>query len=87
MKLSGMQRVRKIEQAGFFRLDGINDGHHRERIGNAVPRAAARAMADVFGMTLLLSEEGETFMLSNVSIWVQPVAIALSVAQQEVSHV
>ena len=23
----------------------------------------------------------------NVSIWVQPVAIALSVAQQEVSHV
>ena len=71
-----------IEQAGVFRLDGINDGNHRERIGNAVPRAAARAMADVFGMTLLLSEAGETFMLSNVSIWVQPVAIALSMAQQ-----
>lgn len=49
-----------------------------------MPRAAARAMADVFGMTLLLSEAGETFMLSNVSIWVQPVAIALSLAQQKV---
>ncbi|MEG0241739.1 MAG: DNA cytosine methyltransferase [Pseudomonas sp.] len=80
-----MQRVRKIEQAQFFMLDGINDGNHRERIGNAVPRAAAKAMADVFGMTLLLSEAGETFMLSNVSIWVQPVAIALSVAQREVT--
>lgn len=78
-----MQRVRKIEQARFFLLDGVNDGNHRERIGNAVPRAAAKAMADVFGMTLLLSEAGETFMLSNVSVWVQPVAIALSVAQRE----
>lgn len=82
-----MQRVRKIEQARFFLLDGVNDGNHRERIGNAVPRAAAKAMADVFGMTLLLSEAGETFMLSNVSIRVQPVAIALSVAQQEVDRV
>lgn len=86
-EIERMQRVRKIEQAGVFMLDGINDGNHRERIGNAVPRAAARAMADVFGLTLLLSEAGETFMLSNVSIWVQPVAIALSVAQQEVGHV
>ena len=42
-------------------------------------------MADVFGMTLLLSEAGETFMLSSVAIWVQPVAVALSVAQQEVA--
>lgn len=79
-----MQHARKIEHARFFQLDGINDGSHRERIGNAVPRAAAKAMADVFGMTLLLSEAGETFMLSNVSIWVQPVAVALSVSIQEV---
>lgn len=84
-EIERMRRVRKIEQVGVFRLDGINDGNHRERIGNAVPRAAARAMADVFGMTLLLSEAGETFMLSNVSVWVQPVAIALSVEQQEVA--
>lgn len=45
---------------------------------------AAGFTADVFGMTLLLSEAGKTFTLSNVSIWVQPVAIAPSVAQQEV---
>ena len=55
------------------------------RTGAADPtRGDTAAMADVFGMTLLLSEAGETFMLSNVSIWVQPVAIALSMAQQEV---
>ncbi len=56
----------------------------RERIGNAVPPAAAEAIAGVMGTTLLLAEAGETFMLSNTPIWVRPVAVALSVAQQEV---
>ncbi|HCA5797746.1 hypothetical protein N7714_03770 [Pseudomonas aeruginosa] len=56
----------------------------RPRIGNAVPPAAAEAIAGVMGTTLLLAEQGETFMLSNTPIWVRPVAVALSVAQQEV---
>ncbi len=34
----------------------------------------------------LLAEQGETFMLSNTPIWVRPVAVALSVAQQEVQQ-
>ncbi|HBO3602625.1 TPA: DNA cytosine methyltransferase [Pseudomonas aeruginosa] len=64
-------------------LDGLSDSDWRERIGNAVPPAAAEAIAGVMGTTLLLAEAGETFMLSNTPIWVRPVAVALSVAQQE----
>lgn len=81
LEIQKEQHMRKLEQARYFQLDGINDGNHRERIGNAVPRAAARAMADVFATTLLLAEAGETFMLSSVPVWVQPLAIALSVSQ------
>lgn len=62
-------------------LDGKSDSAHRERIGNAVPPKAATAVGDVMGTTLLLAKAGETFMLSAMPIWVQPVAIALSVAQ------
>ncbi|QBI82463.1 hypothetical protein [Pseudomonas phage vB_Pae_CF63a] len=64
-------------------LDGLSDSDWRERIGNAVPPHAAEAIAGVMGTTLLLAEQGETFMLSNTPIWVRPVAMALSVAQQE----
>lgn len=67
-------------------LDGLSDSDWRERIGNAVPPAAAEAIAGVMGTTLLLAEAGETFMLSNTPIWVRPVAVALSVAQQEVQQ-
>ncbi|KAB0776259.1 DNA cytosine methyltransferase [Pseudomonas aeruginosa] len=66
-------------------LDGLSDSDWRERIGNAVPPAAAEAIAGVMGTTLLLAEAGETFMLSNTPIWVRPIAVALSVAQQEVN--
>ncbi|WP_254176763.1 hypothetical protein [Pseudomonas aeruginosa] len=62
-------------------LDGLSDSDWRERIGNAVPPAAAEAIAGVMGTTLLLASMGETFMLSSMPIWVQPVAIALSVQQ------
>lgn len=65
-------------------LDGLSDSDWRERIGNAVPPAAAEAIATVMGTTLLLAEQGETFMLSSTPIWVRQVAVGLSVAQQEV---
>ncbi|ANA74920.1 DNA cytosine methyltransferase [Pseudomonas aeruginosa] len=64
-------------------LDGLSDSDWRERIGNAVPPAAAEAIAGVMGTTLLLAEAGETFMLSNTPIWVRPVAVALSVVLPE----
>ncbi|HIE1533035.1 TPA: DNA cytosine methyltransferase [Pseudomonas aeruginosa] len=73
-----------VEPEEYLVLDGLSDSDWRERIGNAVPPAAAEAIAGVMGTTLLLAEAGETFMLSNTPIWVRPVAVALSVAQQEV---
>lgn len=78
------QYVRKIEQARFFELDGASDQAWRERIGNAVPPDAAEAIGYVMGTTILLAEAGETFMLNSMPVWVQPAAIALSVAQLEV---
>ncbi|HHW2988565.1 TPA: DNA cytosine methyltransferase [Pseudomonas aeruginosa] len=73
-----------VEPEEYLVLDGMSDKDWSERIGNAVPPHAAEAIADVMGTTLLLAEAGETFMLSNTPIWVRPVAVALSVAQQEV---
>lgn len=65
-------------------LDGLSDKDWSERIGNAVPPAAAEAIAHVMGTTLLLAAAGETFMLSSMPIWVRPVAVGLSLA--EVQH-
>ncbi len=60
-------------------LDGLSDAAWRERIGNAVPPDAAQAIADTMGRTLLMAWSGETFRLSAEPIWVQPIAMALSV--------
>lgn len=62
----------------MFKLDGDSDQAWRERIGNAVPPKAAKAVAEVMGSTLLLAESGETFQLSSTSIWVRNVALALT---------
>ncbi|MBH9024675.1 DNA cytosine methyltransferase [Pseudomonas aeruginosa] len=70
-----------VEPEEYLVLDGMSDKDWSERIGNAVPPAAAEAIAGVMGTTLLLAEAGETFMLSNTPIWVRNVAVALSVAQ------
>jgi site-specific DNA-cytosine methylase len=64
-----------------FELAGNSDEAKRERIGNAVPRATARAIASMMGKTILLAMSGETFMLSSTPVWVKPIAVALSVAQ------
>jgi site-specific DNA-cytosine methylase len=70
-----------IEPEEFLLLSGMSDQAWREHIGNMVPPDAAEAMAGVMGTTLLLAWSGETFMLSSQPIWVQPVAIAMSVSQ------
>ena len=51
-----------------------------------MPPEIAEAIAEVMGTTLLLAESGETFMLSATPLWVRPVAVALSVAQQVGRH-
>lgn len=62
-----------------FDLTGGSDQTRREWIGNAVPRAAARGMAETIGETLLLADLGETFTLSSRAIWTKPLAMALAV--------
>jgi hypothetical protein len=71
------------EPEEHFELEGLSDSAWRERIGNAVPSSAARAIAGVMGTTLLLAAAGETFMLSSVPIWVRKVALSLSVKMPE----
>ena len=68
-------------EGGHFVLEGQNDQRWREGIGNAVPLDAARAIAEVMGETLLLAGAGVTFQLSMKPVWVQPLAIAISVRQ------
>jgi len=82
LELAALQSL--VEPEEQFELDGLSDQAWRERIGNAVPPAAAEAIAHVMGTTLLLAEAGETFMLSSMPIWVQPVAVGLSVSQREI---
>jgi len=67
------------ERGEPFQMDGASDSAHRERIGNAVPRKAARAMGEVIGQAILLSRVGESFQLSASPIWVRPIATALAV--------
>lgn len=61
-----------------FELHGSSDQAWRERIGNAVPPAAACAIAEEMGRTLLLAWTGQTFALSSTPIWVRDVAVAMS---------
>lgn len=79
LELAALQSL--VEPEEFLELDGLSDQAWRERIGNAVPDYAAKAMAHTMGTTLLLAWSGETFILSSQPIWVQPFAIAISVAQ------
>ncbi|MEZ1840325.1 DNA cytosine methyltransferase [Pseudomonas putida] len=80
LELAALQSL--VEPEEQLELDGLSDQSWRERIGNAVPPAAAEAIAHVMGTTLLLAAQGETFMLSSMPIWVRPVAVDLSVSHQ-----
>lgn len=80
LELAALQSLIDPEDSWVpWQLQGENDQDWRERIGNAVPSAAATAIAEVMGETLLLAMTGETFQLNSRPIWVRPVALALSV--------
>ena len=80
LELAALQSLLDPEDSWVpWRLDGESDQAWRERIGNAVPSAAAQAIAHVMGETLLLAMTGETFRLSAQPVWVRPLAIAISV--------
>jgi site-specific DNA-cytosine methylase len=78
LELAALQSLIDPEEY-MLELAGKSDSAWRERIGNAVPCDAAAAIASVMGKTLLLAMTGETFVLDSASIWVKPLALALSV--------
>lgn len=77
LELAALQSL--FDPGEIFDLEGGSDQMKREWIGNAVPSASARGMAETIGECLLLADMGETFMLSTREIWVKPLALALSV--------
>lgn len=77
LELASLQSL--VDPEDFLELSGLSDSAWRERIGNAVPPAAAEAIASVMGTTLLLAWAGTTFALGSSPIWVKSMAIALSV--------
>lgn len=77
LELAALQSI--FDPGEIFDLEGGSDQMKREWIGNAVPSAAARGMAETIGETLLLADAGETFVLSSREIWARPLALALSV--------
>lgn len=76
LELAALQSL--VDPEEKLELDGLSDQAWRERIGNAVPPAAARAIAEEIGRTLLLAWTGQTFALSSTPIWVRDVAIAMA---------
>ena len=79
LELAALQSL--VDPEEHLELEGLSDAGWRERIGNAVPSDAAQAIAETMGRTLLMAWSGTGFMLSNLPIWVQPMAVALSVRQ------
>jgi site-specific DNA-cytosine methylase len=98
LELCGLQSIVDPEEAfGFddatglwflrkgFELESRSDAMTREWVGNAVPRASAKAMAETVGQALILARLGETFTLSSEEIWVKPLALALSVDSHQIA--
>ncbi|MBN8909485.1 MAG: DNA cytosine methyltransferase, partial [Rhodospirillales bacterium] len=79
LELAALQSL--VDPEEHLELDGLSDADWRERIGNAVPPEAAKAIADTMGTTLLLAWSGESFMLSAMPIWVRQIAVGLSLRQ------
>ena len=82
LELAALQSL--VDPDDLTALDGSSDTAWRERIGNAVPPDAAQAIADTMALTLLLAWSGEGFALSDTSIWVRPIAVALSVQPADI---
>jgi site-specific DNA-cytosine methylase len=77
LELAALQGL--VDPEEQLELDGLSDSAWRERIGNAVPKHSATAIASVMGEAILLARAGETFRLSASPIWVRPIAVAIAV--------
>lgn len=55
-----------------LQLSGNSDARWRERIGNMVPKKAAKAIGEEILLSFLASEAKEEFRLTSAGIWVVP---------------
>lgn len=76
LELAALQSL--VDPEEKLELDGLSDQAWRERIGNAVPPAAAQAIGEEIGRTLLLAWTGQTFALGATPIWVRDLAMAMT---------
>jgi len=67
-----------VEPEEHLELSGNSDRAWRERIGNLVPPPAAKAIGQVLLQAIALSDQGETFILSDTPVWVREVALAIA---------
>jgi len=65
-----------MRDGSVFHLAGKSDSKARERIGNAVPPGAGRAIGEAILPSLIASAEGYTFTLGSTPIWVDGTEIA-----------
>jgi len=79
LELAALQSL--VDPEEKLELDGLSDQAWRERIGNAVPSDAAKAVAEEMGRTLLLAATGTSFALGSTPIWVRDLAVAISLPQ------
>lgn len=77
MENAALQSIFDPEEYMHFSLFGASDQVYREWIGNAAPRDAMTAVAEVIGQALLLAWNGETHITSDTPIWVQPIIAAI----------
>ena len=86
LELAALQSL--VDPEEHLELQGLSDQAWRERIGNAVPPAAAQAVAEEIGRTLLLAWTGQTFALGSTPIWVRNVALGITMpsAQERGPH-
>lgn len=76
LELASLQGIPTMWKGAPLVLAGKSQSDWRERIGNAVPVGAARAIAEKMLVTLAASELGG-FSLDSGSVWVQPNGIPM----------
>lgn len=81
LEMAVMQGLAEPDE--YLELFGSSTQGWRERIGNAVPPPAARAIAGVMGTTLLLNWTESSLALPFTPVWVQPIATAISVDSRQ----
>jgi site-specific DNA-cytosine methylase len=72
LELARLQDLPAVVDGAPLRLHGDNVGAWVERIGNAVPVGAARAIAEQMLLTLLSSDIGAGLLPCGGAVWVQP---------------